>query len=109
MPNWKHLPVGYHGRSSSIVISGTPVRRPVGQTRPDDEKSPTFGPCRLLDFELETGFLVGKGNNFGEPISAEVADKHIFGMVLMNDWSGNVQAHLFNIDLLLTISLYFSP
>jgi len=87
MPNWKHLPVGYHGRSSSVVISGTPVRRPVGQTRPDDSQPPIFGPCKLLDFELETAFFVGPGNKLGEPIPIEQAHGHIFGMVLMNDWS----------------------
>ncbi len=59
MPNWKHLPVGYHGRASSVVVSGTPVRRPNGQTRPKDDAPPAFGPCRLLDFELETAFFVG--------------------------------------------------
>ncbi|KAK3751864.1 hypothetical protein QZH41_009675 [Actinostola sp. cb2023] len=87
MPNWKHLPVGYHGRASSVVISGTSVRRPSGQTRSDDTKPPVFGPCRLLDFEMEMAFFVGPGNNLGEPISASQAQDHIFGMVLMNDWS----------------------
>jgi len=86
-PNWLHLPVGYHGRASSIVISGTPIRRPNGQTRPDDEKPPVFGPCKLLDFELEMAVFVGPGNQMGEPITIEEADEHIFGMVLMNDWS----------------------
>jgi len=87
MPNWKHLPVGYHGRASSIVVSGTPIKRPVGQTRPNDAEPPVFGPCKLLDFELETAFFVGKGNELGDSVSVENADKHIFGMVLMNDWS----------------------
>nr|CAH0105034.1 unnamed protein product [Daphnia galeata] len=87
MPNWKYLPVGYHGRSSSIVISGTPVRRPVGQTRPNDAEPPIFDKCKLLDFELETAFFVGKSNPLGTPVSVEEADQHIFGMVLMNDWS----------------------
>ena len=87
MPNWLHLPVGYHGRASSIVISGTPVRRPCGQTRPDDQDAPVFGPSRLLDFELEMGFFVGPGNELGSPIPVEHAHKHIFGMVLVNDWS----------------------
>merc|ERR1739844_741088 len=88
MPNWKHLPVGYHGRASSVVVSGTPVRRPNGQTRPVDTEPPKFGPCRLMDFELEMAFFVG-GNcpPMGESITAQDADKHIFGMVLMNDWS----------------------
>jgi len=88
MPNWKHLPVGYHGRASSVVVSGTPVRRPNGQTRPVDTEPPKFGPCRLMDFELEMAFFVG-GNcpPMGDSITAQEADKHIFGMVLMNDWS----------------------
>lgn len=87
MPNWVHLPVGYHGRASSVVVSGTPVRRPVGQTRPDDTKPPIFGPCKLLDFELEMAFFCGPGNNLGEPITMDKAEDHIFGMVVMNDWS----------------------
>lgn len=87
MPNWKHIPVGYHGRASSVVVSGTPIRRPVGQTKPSETEPPVFGPCRLFDFELETAFIVGTGNKLGEPISIKDAHKHIFGMVLMNDWS----------------------
>ncbi|XP_022410284.1 fumarylacetoacetase isoform X3 [Delphinapterus leucas] len=87
MPNWLHLPVGYHGRASSIVVSGTPIRRPKGQMRPDDSKPPVYGACKLLDFELETAFFVGPGNKFGEPIPISKAHEHIFGMVLMNDWS----------------------
>ncbi|XP_073230518.1 fumarylacetoacetase-like isoform X2 [Porites lutea] len=87
MPNWVHLPVGYHGRASSVVISGTPVRRPLGQTRSDDTKPPVFGPCKLLDFELEMAFFCGPGNNLGEPITIEKVQEHIFGMVIMNDWS----------------------
>merc|ERR1712212_1240537 len=88
MPNWKHLPVGYHGRASSVVVSGTPVRRPNGQTRPVDTEPPKFGPCRLMDFELEMAFFVGGDcPPMGESITAQQADKHIFGMVLMNDWS----------------------
>ncbi|KAG8516423.1 Fumarylacetoacetase, partial [Galemys pyrenaicus] len=87
MPNWLHLPVGYHGRASSIVVSGTPIRRPLGQMRPDDAKPPVFGPCKLLDIELEMAFFVGPGNQFGEPIPISKAHEHIFGMVLMNDWS----------------------
>ena len=86
MPNWLHLPVGYHGRASSVVVSGTPVLRPQGQTKPED-KPPVFGPCRLLDFELEMAFFVGPGNPLGEPIPVAKAHEHIFGMVLMNDWS----------------------
>jgi len=86
-PNWLHLPVGYHGRSSSIVVSGTDVRRPMGQTKADDAEDPTFGPSRLMDFELEMGFFVGPGNPLGEPIPVGDAMEHIFGMVLVNDWS----------------------
>lgn len=87
MPNWKHLPVGYHGRASSVVVSGTPIRRPNGQTRPDDSKPPVFGPCRLMDFELEMAFFVGPASSLGDPIPVQTAEDHIFGMVLMNDWS----------------------
>jgi fumarylacetoacetase len=87
MPNWLHLPVGYHGRASSIVPSGTDVRRPRGQTNPDDGPAPRFGPTRLLDFELEMGFLVGPGNERGRPIPADAAEEHVFGLVLVNDWS----------------------
>jgi len=85
--NWLHLPVGYHGRSSSVVVSGTDVRRPKGQTKADDADSPSFGPSRLMDFELEMGFFVGPGNALGEPIPIDEASEHIFGMVLVNDWS----------------------
>ncbi|XP_051896318.1 fumarylacetoacetase isoform X2 [Pristis pectinata] len=87
MPNWLHLPVGYHGRASSVIVSGTPVRRPMGQMKPDDTKPPVFGACKLLDFELEMGFFIGRGNKLGEPIPVSQAHEHIFGMVLMNDWS----------------------
>ena len=87
LPNWLHLPVGYHGRSSSIVVSGAPVRRPQGQTRPDDEQPPVFGVSRMVDFELEMGFFVGPGNRLGEPVPVGEAEEHIFGMVLVNDWS----------------------
>jgi fumarylacetoacetase len=86
-PNWLHLPVGYHGRASSIVVSGTDVVRPVGQQKPDPEKPPVFGPCKLLDFELEMGFFVGPGNKMGDTIAVESAHDHIFGMVILNDWS----------------------
>jgi len=86
MPNWLHLPVGYHGRASSILPSGSPVRRPSGQLKPDDGP-PTHGPCRLLDFELEMGFFVGPGNTLGNPVAVSDAEDHIFGMVLVNDWS----------------------
>ncbi|XP_018019326.1 fumarylacetoacetase-like isoform X1 [Hyalella azteca] len=87
MPNWRHLPVGYHGRASSVVVSGTPIRRPAGQTRPDESQPPVFGPCKLLDFELEMAFFTGPGNDLGQPITMQQANDHIFGMVLMNDWS----------------------
>ena len=85
-PNWLHLPVGYHGRSSSIVVSGRDIRRPCGQLKPDDGP-PVYGPSRLLDFELEMGFFVGPGNELGEPIPVGRAHEHIFGLVLVNDWS----------------------
>lgn len=87
LPNWKHLPVGYHGRASSIVVSGTPFHRPKGQTKAPDAEAPSFGPCKLLDFELETAFIIGKSTNMGESVSTDQADDHIFGMVLFNDWS----------------------
>uniref|UniRef100_H2Z6I6 Fumarylacetoacetase n=1 Tax=Ciona savignyi TaxID=51511 RepID=H2Z6I6_CIOSA len=87
MPNWKHIPVGYHGRASSVVISGTPITRPCGQTKPAEDKPPVFGPCKLMDFELEMGFFVGKGNKLGDRIDITNAQDHIFGMVLVNDWS----------------------
>jgi fumarylacetoacetase len=87
MPNWKWLPVAYHGRASSIVVSGTDVRRPHGQTKPPDAATPVFGPSRSLDYELETAFLIGPGNELGSPIPIDRATDHIFGLVLMNDWS----------------------
>ena len=87
LPNWKHMPVGYHGRASSIVVSGTPLRRPMGQTRPDPEAPPTFGPSRLLDFELEMAFITFDGKPLGERITTSEAEDHIFGLVLFNDWS----------------------
>src|SRR6478736_5068765 len=87
MPNWKWLPVAYHGRASSIVVSGTEVRRPHGQTKPPDASAPVFGPSKSLDFELETAFFIGPGNPLGQPVSIDQAEDHIFGIVLMNDWS----------------------
>ena len=87
MPNWTHLPVGYHGRASSVVVSGTAIRRPRGQMKPADATTPVFGPCRQLDIELEMGLFIGLGNNQGTPISVEQAEEHIFGLVLVNDWS----------------------
>src|SRR5438874_4611192 len=87
MPNWKWLPVAYHGRASSIVVSGTQVKRPRGQTKPPDANSPVYGPSKSLDFELETAFFIGPGNSLGHPVSIDKAEDHIFGIVLMNDWS----------------------
>lgn len=87
MPNWLHLPVAYHGRASSVVVSGTDIVRPHGQTKADDAAAPTFGPSKSLDFELELGMLIGQGNELGKPISTSQAAEHVFGMVLVNDWS----------------------
>jgi len=87
MPNWLHMPIAYHGRASSIVASGVAIRRPCGQTLPAPGRTPVFGPSKLLDFELEVGFLVGPGNRLGEPIPVERAEDHVFGLVLVNDWS----------------------
>ena len=87
MPNWKHIPVGYHGRASSILASGVPIHRPKGQQRPNDDEPPVFGPCKLLDFELEMAFITTGENQLGESISTANAEGHIFGMVLFNDWS----------------------
>lgn len=86
LPNWRHLPVGYHGRASTVVVSGTPVRRPHGQVKPVDGP-PVEGPTRALDIELEVGFVTGPGNRLGEAIDADDAGDHIFGMVVVNDWS----------------------
>jgi fumarylacetoacetase len=86
LPNWKHLPVGYHGRASSIVVSGVDIHRPKGQTKPP-EGDPVFGPSQRMDFELEMGFIVGIQTELGDQISTENAMDHIFGMVLFNDWS----------------------
>ncbi|MFE4243228.1 fumarylacetoacetase [Peribacillus butanolivorans] len=92
MPNWTHLPIGYHGRSSSIVPSGTKVRRPSGQRKPKDA-DPVFGPSIQLDFELEMGWFIGPGNRPGEPIPVNQAEDHVFGLVLVNDWSArDIQA-----------------
>ena len=88
LPNYKHVPIGYHGRASSIVPSGTPVRRPVGQLPPAEEGgAPGFGPCRMLDYELELGVVIGRGNELGEPIALARAAEHVFGMCIVNDWS----------------------
>ncbi len=87
LPNWRHLPVGYHGRASSIVVSGTEIHRPKGQTKPADASSPIFGASKQLDFELEMAFIVNKNTEMGESISVEEAEEAIFGMVVFNDWS----------------------
>eukprot|EP00735_Rhodelphis_limneticus_P005547 TRINITY_DN1743_c0_g1::TRINITY_DN1743_c0_g1_i1::g.25050::m.25050 TRINITY_DN1743_c0_g1::TRINITY_DN1743_c0_g1_i1::g.25050 ORF type:complete len:436 (-),score=150.36,sp/A5PKH3/FAAA_BOVIN/60.77/0.0,FAA_hydrolase/PF01557.13/1.1e-51,FAA_hydrolase_N/PF09298.6/1e-30,FAA_hydrolase_N/PF09298.6/2.7e+03 TRINITY_DN1743_c0_g1_i1:100-1368(-) len=87
MPNWLHIPIGYHGRSSSVVVSGTPLHRPKGQLKADDDTPPVHGACRLMDFELEMGVFVGPGNQLGHPININDVESHIFGMVLLNDWS----------------------
>jgi fumarylacetoacetase len=87
LPNWKHIPIGYHGRASSIVLSGTDIRRPNGQTKAPDAELPTFGPTRLLDFELEVAFITGKETKLGDTITPNEADNYIFGLVLFNDWS----------------------
>ena len=87
LPNWKHIPVGYHGRSSSIVVSGAEIHRPKGQTRADDADKPDFGPTKLLDFELEMAFITGKKTKLGESISVDEAEDAIFGMVIFNDLS----------------------
>ena len=87
LPNWKHIPVGYHGRSSSIVISGTNIIRPNGQTIVPGQESPIFGPSKRMDFELEMAFVVGKDTLLGETVSVQEAEDYIFGMLLFNDWS----------------------
>ncbi len=87
LPNWKHIPVGYHGRASSIIVSGQPIHRPKGQTMPKDSDAPVFGPTQRLDFELEMGFICGKDTQLGESVSTKEAENHIFGLVLFNDWS----------------------
>ena len=93
LPNYKYLPIGYHGRASSIVVSGTDIRRPKGQNRSDAEKPPVFIPCKNLDYEMELGFFVGQGNDLGRPIPISEAENHIFGVCLVNDWSArDIQA-----------------
>lgn len=87
LPNWKHIPVGYHGRASSIVVSGTDIIRPKGQMKPADLDAPIFGPCKQLDFELEMAFIVNQHTEMGESISTTQAEDAIFGMILFNDWS----------------------
>ncbi|MCY7375384.1 MAG: fumarylacetoacetase [Pyrinomonadaceae bacterium] len=93
LPNYKWLPIGYHGRASSIVVSGTDVKRPKGQNRGDTEQPPVYIPAKNLDYEMEVGFFVGKGNQMGETIPIENAEEHIFGLCLVNDWSArDIQA-----------------
>jgi fumarylacetoacetase len=93
MPNWKHLPVGYHGRASSIVVSGTDIVRPCGQRKGTDDPAPVFGPSVRLDIEAELGFVVGTGTAMGDTIPVDEADRHIFGVVVFNDWSArDIQA-----------------
>jgi fumarylacetoacetase len=87
LPNWLHLPVAYHGRASSLVVSGTPIRRPRGQTKRPEAATPGFGLSQELDFELEIGYFIGQGNRLGEPISVTDVPQHLFGLVLVNDWS----------------------
>jgi fumarylacetoacetase len=87
LPNWKHIPVGYHGRSSSIIPSNQAFHRPKGQQKLDDQENPVFGPCKLLDFELEMGFFTYEGKPLGDQIHTNEADDYIFGMCLFNDWS----------------------
>ncbi|MBD0348336.1 MAG: fumarylacetoacetase [Thermoleophilia bacterium] len=86
-PNWLHLPIGYHGRAGTVVVSGTPVVRPSGQIRPPDAERPVFRPSARLDIELELGFVVGVGSELGSPVDADAAPQHLFGAVLVNDWS----------------------
>ena len=93
LPNYKYVPIGYHGRASSIVISGTDIKRPKGQNRSDAEAPPVFIPCKNLDYEMEIGFFVGQGNELGTSIPIGEAEKHIFGLCLVNDWSArDIQA-----------------
>jgi fumarylacetoacetase len=93
LPNWLRIPIGYHGRSSSIIPSGTPFRRPVGQTKPGDDGVPGFGPTKLLDFELEMAFITTATNDLGKRVKIEEAEDYIFGLVMFNDWSArDIQA-----------------
>ena len=89
LPNYKHVPIGYHGRASSLILDGTPVRRPMGQTQasPDGLQPPSFGPCKALDYEVEAGLIIGTGNPLGTRIPVAAAEDHLFGMCLLNDWS----------------------
>ena len=93
LPNYKHIPIAYHGRASSIVPSGTAIQRPQGQRKRPEDEAPSYGPTRLLDYELEVGCFVGSGNALGEPIAIAQAEAHLFGLCLVNDWSArDIQA-----------------
>jgi fumarylacetoacetase len=93
LPNYKWIPIGYHGRASSVVASGRPVRRPLGQRRPAEGEPPPFGPSELLDYEVEVGVFVGRGNELGAPVPIGEAEEHLFGVCLLNDWSArDIQA-----------------
>ena len=93
LPNWRHLPIGYHGRAGTVVVSGTPIVRPCGQRRPPGADAPTFGPSARLDIEAEVGFVIGTGSRLGEPIPIDAFNDHVFGVVLVNDWSArDIQA-----------------
>jgi fumarylacetoacetase len=93
LPNWRHLPVGYHGRAGTVVVSGTPITRPSGQAKPPDADAPSFGPSQRLDLELELGFVVGVPSTLGEPVPTDAFREHVFGVVLVNDWSArDIQA-----------------
>ncbi len=87
LPNWRHIPVGYHGRSSSIVVSGTPIKRPSGQSKAPTEDKPSFGKSKRLDIELEMAYIIGKPTELGDSVSTSNAEDHIFGKVIFNDWS----------------------
>jgi fumarylacetoacetase len=93
LPNWLHLPVAYHGRASSVVLSGTDIHRPWGQVKPEASETPLFRASRAMDFELELGFFIGPGNDLGQPIPINAARSHIFGLVLVNDWSARDIQH----------------
>ena len=93
LPNYKWVPIGYHGRASSIIVSGTPVKRPQGQTKAPDAAEPSFGPCKRLDYELELAWFIGQGNALGAPVGIDTAEQHLFGVALFNDWSArDIQA-----------------
>ena len=92
-PNWKHLPIGYHGRSGTVVVSGTPVRRPCGQSKPPGAEAPSYGPSARLDFEAELGFVVGAHSHLGDPVPTDRFAEHVFGVCVVNDWSArDIQA-----------------